>query len=78
MVWWVGRKEISEGPVSPKLSIKSNLTQLGERKKQKLDFAHMAKSRLAGRDAINGQFITVEEARHRRSTATVERIDNPR
>ena len=34
-------------------------------------------SRNAGRDARNGQFITVEEARRRKDTAVVERLPLP-
>ena len=34
-------------------------------------------SRLAGRDARNGQFIPVERARERRDTAVVERLPLP-
>jgi hypothetical protein len=34
-------------------------------------------SRLAGRDAGNGQFIPVERARQRRETAVVERVPLP-
>lgn len=36
------------------------------------------KSRLQGRDADSGEFISVEEARRRRKTAVVERIPLPR
>jgi len=32
------------------------------------------KTRLAGRDARTGQFITVNKARQRKNTAVVERI----
>ena len=34
-------------------------------------------TRLAGRDARTGEFITVKEARVRRSTAVVERLPLP-
>jgi hypothetical protein len=36
-----------------------------------------SESTLKGRDAINGQFITVEDARSRPSTSTVERVPKP-
>lgn len=35
------------------------------------------KSHLGGRDARNGQFIPVSEARRRMETAVVERVPNP-
>ncbi len=34
-------------------------------------------TRFAGRDAGNGRFITVEQARYRKNTAVVERLPKP-
>ena len=36
------------------------------------------KSRLAGRDAENGRFITVDDARRRPKTTVVERLPLPK
>jgi hypothetical protein len=38
----------------------------------------MAKTRKIGRDAKNGQFIKVEEAKRRPNTTVVETIKNPK
>lgn len=40
--------------------------------------ANKPKSRLAGRDAANGRFIPVAEAKRKKATAVVERIPIPK
>ncbi|MEY2702544.1 MAG: hypothetical protein RLY43_1177 [Bacteroidota bacterium] len=36
----------------------------------------MSKTHRVGRDSSNGQFITVTEAKRRKSTTTIERVPN--